>query len=148
MEPSEPRMGSGWPSQPGPHMTVLGLSEAYGTVSVAAGAVTDADGVDEEAGLLRSEDRGTGKELASLPETTTLVTADGTAEDTRLAVSDADALGTGADEETKRLEAAGAELPAGAPSENEARATAQRTALVSFVKTMSFSESGAGERVG
>lgn len=109
-------------------MTVLGLSEAYGTVSVGAGAVTDADGVAEEAGTDRSEGSGTGKELASLPETATLVAADGAAEDTRLPLSKADALGMGADEEIKTLLAAGPELPAGAPSEYAARTTAQRTA--------------------
>lgn len=125
------------------------MSGAYGTVSVAAGAlVTDDDGIDEEAGMERNDDRDTGKELASLPEAAALVVADCTAEDTRLAVNDADALETGADEETRALEVAGAELPAGAPSEYEARATAQRTALVSIVKAMSFFESGAGERVG
>ena len=58
----------------------------------------------------------------------------------------ADTLGTGADEEIKTLVAAGVELAAGAPSEKEARATAQRTALVSFAKAMSFFESAAGER--
>lgn len=128
-------------------MTVLALSEAYGTVSVAAGAVvTDADGADEEAGTERSEDRGTGKELASLPEAAALVAADGATEDTKLAVNDADALEMGA--ETRALEAAGAKLLAGAHSEYGANATAQRTALVSFVKAMLFFEPGAGERVG